>query len=115
MHDFWRGKRVLVTGHTGFKGSWLSLWLQKLGAIVTGYSLPAPSHPSLFEVARAHEGMRSLEGDIRDLDRLRQVFEEAQLQRPSRDLHDQCSGYGARHGSCAYDRRHPRRRHGHQR
>lgn len=76
MRYFWRGKRVLVTGHTGFKGSWLSLWLQRLGAKVSGYSLPAPSEPSLFEVARVHEGMRSLEGDVRDLDRLRRVFEE---------------------------------------
>ncbi len=77
MRDFWHGKRVLVTGHTGFKGSWLSLWLQNLGAEVVGYSLPAPSQPSLFEEARVHDGMKSLEGDVRDLDHLSRVFAEA--------------------------------------
>ena len=71
--EFWRGKRVLITGHTGFKGSWLSLWLQQLGAEVVGYSLPAPTEPSLFEVARVREGMESIEGDVRDLEHLRQV------------------------------------------
>lgn len=64
---FWRGKRVLVTGHTGFKGGWLALWLQQLGADVTGIALPAPTDPSLFEAAHVAEGMRSLTGDIRDL------------------------------------------------
>lgn len=49
--EFWRGKRVLLTGHTGFKGSWLSLWLQSMGAQVVGYALAAPSNPSLFDVA----------------------------------------------------------------
>ncbi len=48
---FWRGKRVLITGHTGFKGSWLSLWLQSLGAEVTGFALDPPTSPSLFESA----------------------------------------------------------------
>nr|MBF4338238.1 CDP-glucose 4,6-dehydratase [Vibrio anguillarum] len=46
---FWHGKKVFITGHTGFKGGWLSLWLQEMGAIVKGYSLPAPTTPSLFE------------------------------------------------------------------
>ena len=50
--DFWRGKRVLVTGHTGFKGSWLTLWLQSLGAQVSGFSLDPSTEPSLFELAR---------------------------------------------------------------
>lgn len=67
MSSFWKGKKVLVTGHTGFKGSWLSLWLQKLGAKVVGYALPPPTEPSLFEVARVGEGMTSIEGDVRDL------------------------------------------------
>jgi hypothetical protein len=48
---FWQGKRVLLTGHTGFKGSWLSLWLQSMGAQVVGYALAPPTNPSLFEVA----------------------------------------------------------------
>lgn len=68
--DFWRGKRVLVTGHTGFKGSWLSLWLDALGSRVTGYSLDPPSDPSLFELARVAEGVEDIRADIRDLDRL---------------------------------------------
>lgn len=68
--SFWAGKTVFLTGHTGFKGGWLSLWLQALGAKVVGYSLPPPTNPSLFEVARVAEGMTSIEGDIRDLARL---------------------------------------------
>ncbi len=63
---FWQGKRVFLTGHTGFKGGWLSLWLQQLGARVTGYALPAPTQPSLFETARVAEGMNSIIGDIRE-------------------------------------------------
>lgn len=63
---FWSGKRVFVTGHTGFKGSWLCLWLQQLGAEVTGYALSPPTNPSLFEVARVGEGMRAILGDVRD-------------------------------------------------
>lgn len=66
--EFWSGKRVFLTGHTGFKGSWMSLWLQSMGAEVVGYSLAPPSNPSLFEVAHVAKGMVSLEGDIRDLD-----------------------------------------------
>ena len=64
--SFWRDKRVFVTGHTGFKGSWLSLWLQQLGAQVTGYALQPPTNPSLFEVACVEQGMKSIIGDIRD-------------------------------------------------
>lgn len=63
---FWLGKKVFLTGHTGFKGSWLSLWLQQLGAEVSGYALPPPTDPSLFEVARIAQGMKSFLGDIRD-------------------------------------------------
>lgn len=63
---FWSGKKVFLTGHTGFKGSWLSLWLQQLGAQVTGYALQPPTNPSLFEVAQVAQGMKSVIGDIRD-------------------------------------------------
>jgi len=65
---FWRGRSVLLTGHTGFKGSWLALWLQQLGARVSGFSSGVPTDPSLFALARVGEGMQSIEGDIRDSD-----------------------------------------------
>lgn len=74
---FWRGKRVFLTGHTGFKGGWLSLWLQHLGAEVTGFALAPPTHPSLFEEAAVGNGMRSIIGDIRDLATLQQALVEA--------------------------------------
>lgn len=64
----WKGRRVLVTGHTGFKGGWLSLWLHQLGAEVTGFSLPAPTEPSLFEQTRLAELVNHIEGDVRDMD-----------------------------------------------
>jgi CDP-glucose 4,6-dehydratase len=66
--DFWRDRRVLLTGHTGFKGSWLALWLQHLGARVTGFSTRVPTQPSLYELARVGEGMERIEGDVRDPD-----------------------------------------------
>lgn len=75
---FWKGKRVLMTGHTGFKGSWLSLWLQSMGVQVVGYALTPPTNPSLFEVADVAKGMTSIDGDIRDLEHLRAVFAEHQ-------------------------------------
>jgi CDP-glucose 4,6-dehydratase len=68
--DFWRERRVLVTGHTGFKGAWLCLWLQALGAHVTGFSLGIPTRPSLYELARVGEGMHGIDGDVRDFDAL---------------------------------------------
>jgi len=64
---FWKGKTVFVTGHTGFKGSWLSLWLQSLGARVTGYALEPPTQPNLFELAGVARSMESIMGDVRDL------------------------------------------------
>jgi CDP-glucose 4,6-dehydratase len=73
---FWKDKRVFITGHTGFKGSWLSLWLQRLSAEVTGYALPAPTQPSLFEAARAGSGMESIVGDVRDYRQLRDSLEK---------------------------------------
>lgn len=75
--EFWKGKRVFVTGHTGFKGSWLSLWLQELGAEVTGYALEPPTNPSLFEEAGIGKGMKSILGDIRDLDFFTASMKEA--------------------------------------
>lgn len=75
--DFWRGRRVFLTGHTGFKGSWLSLWLKSLGADVTGYALSAPTNPSLFEEARVASDLRSIHGDVRDLEHLRRAMQEA--------------------------------------
>jgi CDP-glucose 4,6-dehydratase len=64
--QFWRDRRVLLTGHTGFKGAWLALWLQSLGARVTGFSKDVPTQPSLYELGRVGEGMESIEGDVRD-------------------------------------------------
>jgi CDP-glucose 4,6-dehydratase len=65
---FWRDRRVLLTGHTGFKGAWLALWLQSLGARVTGFSADRATGPSLYELARVGEGMDSVAGDVRDSD-----------------------------------------------
>ncbi len=76
--DFYAGKRVLVTGHTGFKGSWLCKMLVMAGAQVTGYSLNPPTKPALFEVAEIAREIRSVIGDIRDLKTLKKVFDEAQ-------------------------------------
>lgn len=75
---FYSGKRVLVTGHTGFKGTWLCRMLVNAGAIVTGYSLEPPTQPNLFSLAQLDGKMTSVIGDIRDFDKLRQVFRQAQ-------------------------------------
>ncbi len=75
--DFWKGRRVFVTGHTGFKGSWLSLWLQSLGAEVAGYALPPPTEPSLFVRARVTVGIDSHIGDVRNLDALSKCMHAA--------------------------------------
>lgn len=76
--SFWANKVVLLTGHTGFKGSWLSLWLQAMGARVIGYALAAPTNPSLFVAANIAEDMVSVESDIRDFTALSAVFEKYQ-------------------------------------
>ena len=73
---FWKDKRVLVTGHTGFKGSWISLWLQSLEARVVGYALAPPTQPSLFIEAAVAKNMTSVIADIRDPVQLQQVFTE---------------------------------------
>jgi CDP-glucose 4,6-dehydratase len=75
--EFWRGKRVFLTGHTGFKGSWASLWLQTLGTELTGYALPPPTQPSLFEEAKLASGMHCITGDIRDLAALQRAIHQA--------------------------------------
>ena len=76
--DFWRGRKVFLTGHTGFKGSWLSLWLQQLGAEVHGFALEPNTTPSLFNVAKVAEGMHSTFGDVRDLVALQKALHKAQ-------------------------------------
>ncbi|MFQ5843391.1 MAG: GDP-mannose 4,6-dehydratase, partial [Planctomycetota bacterium] len=73
---FWRGRRVLVTGHTGFKGSWLSVWLQRLEADVCGFALEPPTDPSLFAAAGVADGMTSVTGDVRDLRHLARTVAE---------------------------------------
>jgi CDP-glucose 4,6-dehydratase len=72
--EFWKDKKVLITGHTGFKGSWLSLWLQQLGASVVGFALTPPSEPNLFTVANVAQGMQHVYGDVRDLTTLQAIF-----------------------------------------
>jgi CDP-glucose 4,6-dehydratase len=73
---FWRGRQVFLTGHTGFKGSWLALWLEALGARVTGYALEPPTQPNLFEQAGVAGSIRSICADIRDFPRLQAIMAE---------------------------------------
>jgi CDP-glucose 4,6-dehydratase len=75
--DFFRGKRIFVTGHTGFKGSWLCCILHMLGAEVTGYALEPPTQPNLFSLSGVQDRIHSVKGDVRDFDRLKKSFEEA--------------------------------------
>lgn len=78
FNDYFRGKNVLITGHTGFKGSWLSIWLTKLGANVTGYALNPPTEPSMFERCKIDGRINSIIGDIRDHDNLNNAITKAQ-------------------------------------
>jgi CDP-glucose 4,6-dehydratase len=78
MVSFWNNKKVLITGHTGFKGSWLSLWLQHLGAKVTGISLDPPTSPSIYQQAQIATGMTSLRQDIRDGEALKKRIQQHQ-------------------------------------
>ena len=73
---FWEGKRVLITGHTGFKGSWLSLWLQKLNSKVIGFSESIPTNPSMYELADVENGMSSVFGDIRNFQQIMEVINQ---------------------------------------
>ena len=82
--NFWQGKRVFLTGHTGFKGSWLSLWLARLGAQVTGYALTPPTNPSLFELCKIGEIVTTIIGDVRDE---KSVFEAMQKAQPEIVIH----------------------------
>jgi len=77
---FWAKKKVLITGHTGFKGSWLALWLVSLGADVIGYALKPPTTPNLFEIAQASKKITSVIGDIRNLNDLRATIDHHQPQ-----------------------------------
>ncbi len=82
--DFWRDRRVLVTGHTGFKGAWLSLWLQSLGARLTGLAPGPPTSPSLYELAGVGKGMSEQAVDVRDAPAMREALRQA---RPEIVLH----------------------------
>ena len=75
---FYKGKKVFLTGHTGFKGTWLSRILILAGADVTGYSLEPPTEPNLFTLAEIEKNIRHIIGDIRDLAHLSKVFDEVQ-------------------------------------
>src|SRR5947209_11863803 len=81
---FWAGRRVLLTGHTGFKGSWLSLWLLELGADVVGASRGLPSEPCLFSLARLEEEVECVTADVRDFDAVARAYKRA---RPEVVLH----------------------------
>lgn len=78
--EFYQGKKVLITGHTGFKGTWMCMLLTQLGARVTGYALEPPTQPSVFALSGIEEKIDSVIGDIRDLEHLRSVFDEVQPQ-----------------------------------
>ncbi|MCR4376672.1 MAG: CDP-glucose 4,6-dehydratase [Rhodospirillales bacterium] len=75
--DFWRTKRVLLTGHTGFKGTWMALWLESLGAQVSGFGLAPETNPSLFKLLSPWPGIRSTIGDVRDADAVKRAVAEA--------------------------------------
>ncbi|MFA5920993.1 MAG: CDP-glucose 4,6-dehydratase [Methylococcaceae bacterium] len=78
FNNIYKNKRVLITGHTGFKGSWLAIWLKELGADVIGYALDPPSEPNNFEATGLREKITHIHGDIRDLDRLMEAYQKYQ-------------------------------------
>lgn len=75
-NEFWKGKKAFLTGHTGFKGSWLSIWLKKLGAEVCGYALKPPTDPSLYKLCQLDKDTRSVIGDIRDFEKLSSLIKD---------------------------------------
>lgn len=76
--DVYKGQRVFITGHTGFKGGWLSVWLKQMGANVTGFALAPTTTPNLFDLAQVGDGIQSHVGDVRDASQLRDVLEQTQ-------------------------------------
>lgn len=76
QHKLWQGRKVLLTGHTGFKGSWLAMWLRRLGADVVGYALDPVAEPNLYDVAKVGDGLTSIIADVRHLDSLQQALAE---------------------------------------
>jgi CDP-glucose 4,6-dehydratase len=76
---FWKGKKVFITGHTGFKGSWLSFWLYEMGASVTGYALNPPTNPSLFKLLNLKSKIKSIHGDVRDLNSMKKHIKGAEI------------------------------------
>lgn len=76
--SFYKNKKVLITGHTGFKGAWMCRVLMKAGACITGYSLVPPTNPSLYDISDIDRNINSVIGDIRDLEHLKNVFDEVQ-------------------------------------
>jgi len=74
--SFWNGKKILITGHTGFKGSWLTIWLKKLGAEITGFSKSIPTNPSLFQTTNVENGIKSVFGDIRNYELTKEILEK---------------------------------------
>src|SRR5438128_2690158 len=73
--QFWKNKRIFLTGHTGFKGSWLAFWLHKMGAEVTGYAFAPATTPNMFSILQLNECIKSHFGDVRDLEKLKHIME----------------------------------------
>ncbi len=76
--SFWKNKKILITGHTGFKGSWLTVWLKKLGADITGFSKSVPTNPSLFETLNIEKDISSVIGDIQNYELLKETIRKYQ-------------------------------------
>jgi CDP-glucose 4,6-dehydratase len=76
--SFWKNKKILITGHTGFKGSWLTIWLKKLGADITGFSKSVPTNPSLFETVNIEKDIKSIIGDIQNYELLKETIKKCQ-------------------------------------